>query len=428
MTTTSLHVDAENAAFENSILAHSVEIGPIVSFNLPVSGDENTVFRALSPFFASYVARKSSNFVGREHLFAHIQNFLANNVSGYLTLTGDPGIGKSALLSKLTTLMQCTAFFFVRSDGVTDAKLFHDYLSAALKARFGIEAEADPSTSPSVRLQILFRLAAKALNGNKLIIVIDALDECDDLNARSQLGNVLFLPRDPPPGVFFIVSRRVLDPRVFNIRIETEPDVGNEVCDLMTFEAENRHDVETYLKAYFDEHPIYPWLQRHHLAVTEAVSVLADRSAGNFMYLRHILPYLASHPSDFAPESLPRGLEEYYSGHWRRMVSLHGSDPDNELVLRTAYLLAVAKKPLTAPLLTQMLKIPSAVTAQQLFDRWREFLQDDGNKPTGYRIYHSSFAEFLERQDAVDGAGRWTGAHRTLSSWLLTRLGRRPLG
>ena len=59
----------------------------------------------------------------------------------------------------------------------------------------------------------------------------------------------------------------------------------------------------------------------------ELTAELTERSDGNFMYLVHVLPELASGRLDLRANgpgeglALPQGLRGYYEQHWRSMKS-----------------------------------------------------------------------------------------------------------
>ncbi|MEA5556405.1 hypothetical protein [Nodularia spumigena] len=50
--------------------------------------------------FKTVIADKTQIFCGRKFVFAKIQEFIENNTSGYFTILGDAGMGKSAIAAK----------------------------------------------------------------------------------------------------------------------------------------------------------------------------------------------------------------------------------------------------------------------------------------------------------------------------------------
>ncbi len=113
------------------------------------------------------------------------------------------------------------------------------------------------------------------------------------------------------------------------------------------------------------------------------------------MYLVHVLPEIAA--GRLAPDTadgistLPRGLKNYYQRHWRDMKDI---DPDRFTTFQRPVLcfLAISREPVTLAQLAQWTLLEPGDIAQ-VIRAWREFLNED----TGtYRIYHRSFAEFLD--------------------------------
>lgn len=376
----------------------------------------------LKGFFRDYIADKTAGFVGREHVFAAIQEFLANADCGYLTLLGDPGIGKSSIFCSLTQRMQCGAsFFFIRSDGITRADQFYSHLAEELKLRSEYAATAPGDANPTV-LREWLASAAQSLRGERLVLVVDALDECDEVTRRNSVFNLLHMPRSLPENVFLLLSRRKLHEQEYNIRLETDARTRNEEFDLMGHPAQNRADVTLYLQNYFAAHlGPHPWLQKHGRSTEEGVSALLDSSECNFVYLHHVLPHIAEHPEEFTPTTLPKGLREYYIGHWKRMTAAGMDSPSVRRALRVIYVLAAARKSVSQQTLTDSLPDLEPNALQGAIDQWQEFLHiENGSEGPTYRIYHDSFAGFLTDRDPDRKHMRTASA--TLRDWFIRKL------
>jgi hypothetical protein len=383
-------------------------------------GDVQRGTGGLPSIFADYVEEKTKGFVGRAHVFAHVQEFLTSSSRGYLTIIGEPGIGKSAISCELTRTMSCVAHFFIRSDGITKADQFYTYIGNQLRDRFGIDTTSSLDEAPGIRLKRWLTEAAATLDGDKLVFVVDALDECEEVDKQDRAGNLLYLPRVLPEGVYFLMSRRPLATTESHLRLETEPGVANQELDLRTFSSENRRDVEQYIRAYFNARPAHAWLACHSKSVDEAVALLGERSEDNFMYLRHVLPHLEKNPEDFTPARLPKGLTEYYLGHWDRMTARWRGKQEAESVFDTIYVLAKAQRPMTSGQIEETLPgVPDRLVGT-FIGQWREFLEESGQDEPTFRIYHASFADFLAEQDPIDERGK--KAARLLKGWFLSRL------
>ena len=201
-------------------LADQVRADPTKWITLDSAPQARTI-----PVFADYIADRS-DFVGRDHVFARVQEFLANSPSGYLTIIGEPGIGKTAIACELTRRMSCVVHFFIHSEGMTKANQFYAFIGDQLRERFGIDTTSGIDDEPGLRLKRWLLDAAELLDEDKLIFVVDALDECDEVDKDDRAGNLLFLPRLLPKGVYFVLTRRPLDPTHHHIRLETEPSIA----------------------------------------------------------------------------------------------------------------------------------------------------------------------------------------------------------
>ncbi len=375
----------------------------------------------LPPELAYYIESRTKGFVGREGVFKRIESFLATERCGYLMIVGDPGIGKTAIMAQFARRNECIAHFFRQPEKITSLAHFLTTVGEQFERRFAFE------TGPAAREGALVQWiaqAAKRLDGERLLLVIDALDEFEPDVAKAQDGsNILGLPRDLPEGVFVLLSCRDLSEDKFP-RLSTAGQVGNETLSLVASSPDNLNDVERYVRAHFDGCPEHPWLKHHNLLPEQAVLLLVDRSEGNFMYLTHILPALLNRPAEIVPKELPKGLEDYYRQHWDKMMLLGAQVSDGAaMVFDVIYVLAVSRTPTTAEQMAGILRSKDVPAVSKLINQWREFLQASKveEKPF-YRIYHSSFSDFLAKKDNVKDAGaRARRAHSMIYQWLKSK-------
>jgi len=116
------------------------------------------------------------------------------------------------------------------------------------------------------------------------------------------------------------------------------------------------------------------------------------------MYLVYVLRDIArgrlTKDSVGAINALPRGLKSYYQRHWREMKA---ADPDRFTAYQRPVLcfLAISREPVTVAQLAQWTHLERGEITGVIHE-WREFLNPDDDR---YRIYHRSFAEFLEGEE-----------------------------
>jgi hypothetical protein len=91
--------------------------------------------RAIPIGFRSIIADRTRDFVGREWVFAEIDRWLADPEGPpFFLITGEPGIGKSAIAARLTQVRDLAAYHFciARQAPTTDARTFVRSLSLQL--------------------------------------------------------------------------------------------------------------------------------------------------------------------------------------------------------------------------------------------------------------------------------------------------------
>jgi hypothetical protein len=174
----------------------------------------------------------------------------------------------------------------------------------------------------------------------------------------------------------------------------------------MRYEFQNQQDVQKYIRQRIRKSQrLQAWIHRQRLNDQEFVTTLADKSESNFEYLRHVLPAVEKGEyQDLNIENLPQGLENYYQEHWERMVT--NADLLLEVKIKIVYLLGVAREPVSRGWIVKRLATQNPIPVVQVLKEWDQFLREqpvDGE--TRYSLYHSSFRDFLYRQDIVQAAG-----------------------
>ena len=358
---------------------------------------------------------RTRDFVGRGYIFAEIETFLTNNLAGYFTVEGEPGIGKSAILAQFVKQTGSVAHFNVRGQGITTASQFLEDICAQLITRFGLPYASLPPAATrdgAFLARLLEEAAARLDDDSRLTIVVDALDEVDGSDREA---NVLFLPLDLPDRVYFILSRRPTS-LAFSVRSPHRVlKLGQEYAE------EGIQDVaEFVLRRATATSGLQSWLAEHKLTPQRFSSELAQKSRGNFMYVHYILPDIEKgRYEDLTLSELPVGLEEYYNDHWRRMGMRESPLP--RMKIRVVYVLSVVTHPVSRNLIVSFGSDAKTsldeLTVQEVLDDWEQFLhQVRDNGVTRYSIYHSSFRDFLQDKELVQASGENLGSlHRSIA-------------
>lgn len=380
-----------------------------------VVGDYSTVFqsfgedkRPVSSFirsaqFRSLVDERARDFMGRDFVFEGVRQALAGEEfpSGYVMIRGEPGIGKTAIAAMLVLRGSYVHHFNIAPENIRSPRQFLENVCAQLIVRYQLDYPTLPPQAgddSGFLSQLLTEAADRSRQRDELpvVVVVDALDEAEDTGSAPS-ANRLFLPRALPPGVFFVVTSR--EEADYHLDVDHLTEIW-----LRDDDPANQRDVARYIEAFIERHPqamgerIRAWGLESDAFVTEMTTL----SEGNFMYLVYVLPEIAagrlSHEREDGIGGLPRGLKGYYQRHWRDMKD---ADPGRFSAFQRPVLcfLAICREPVTIPQLMEWTHLEPGDLNSVITD-WREFLNEDsGSRPSHYRIYHRSFAEFLDAEE-----------------------------
>jgi hypothetical protein len=369
----------------------------------------STLIRAQD--FSSLIAERTRAFTGREHVFAAIRASLADEdfPSGYILLRGEPGIGKTAILSQLVKRMVLVHHFNVAPLGIRSPQAFLANTCAQLIVRYGLDYASLPpeATQDGGFLSRLLAEVAEKPENRPVVVAVDALDEAEAVGLPPG-ANRLFLPQALPQGAYFVLStREEADSRLL---VDSRRDIHMRDND-----PQNLKDVEEFILEYIEsnrecmDRRIAEW----RLTEDDFVAGLVDKSEGNFMYLVHVLRDIAKGGLTATTVNditeLPQGLQGYYSHHWNDMRS---SDQESFRMYQqpVVCLLATAREPVSFRQLLAWTKhfwmrqqwdvaALDPTIVQNVLTAWQEFLNGeavDGER--FYRVYHASFQEFLANE------------------------------
>lgn len=369
--------------------------------------------------FETLVEERTRNFVGRHFIFNAVDEIIENAdfPSGYVFIKGEPGVGKTALIAQLVKERGYVHHFNIRSQGITSTSAFLKNICAQLIVLYRLnysELPAESDRDGGFLSNLL--LEASAQSDQPIVILVDALDEAEDSDFASQFGtNKLLLPSVLPNRVFFIVTtREQSDDRLL---IDRE-----EFLYLRDDDPQNLADVKLYIENYLLEHSVQmnAALSKWGIGHNDFVELLTEKSQGNFMYLVHVLRDIrdaklnATNIDDL--RNLPAGLKNYYRYHWSRMRERDERifDKMYEPVVCT---LAAAKEPISLIKICEITNLP-LTAAKRVLDDWREFLNESetGANELLYRLYHSSFRDFLDEEIKL------TSYHRLIARRMIDKI------
>lgn len=342
------------------------------------------------------------HFVGREWLIAEVDAFLRDHDRGYFILEAEAGLGKTTFLAWLIKQRRYIHHFTELTPGLDGmerglnnlaAQLVLTYHLKAHKAEWGLPGFA---TRPDFLHRLLKLAAEQRQEGEKVVVVVDALDEAGMLPGQ----NVLGLPKVLPEGVYIIVSQRPV-PVTVQADTATTPRC---IFQLAAGSAENQNDMRRFLKGAATWPGIDRALRERSYTTEQFTATLLDKCRGVWIYLHfmiHEIERRERSPLDL--DALPDGMTQYYARYWRCWR-------DTDKWYQT-YL----------PLLTTMAAVQEAVTVEELVgwasvtmckeelhsllsEQWRPFIAPVCHAgQTRYRFYHKTLQEFFAGQVDLGG-------------------------
>ncbi|HMQ29377.1 MAG TPA: ATP-binding protein [Chloroflexaceae bacterium] len=359
----------------------------------------------LETVFAELIDERTRDFIGREYIFEEIDQVINSPLftSGYIEITGEPGIGKTALLAQLIKMRKYAFYFNSVSREIVSTKKFIENICKQLDGKYelnGVSKEIPSETGEYSNF--LFRVlesASRKSRTNNIVIAIDALDEA---NEAKSFTNRLALPPTLPQGVFIIVTTR--PERSKQLNSETVNPIS-----LRQNDSRNRIDVQRYIDWFLEKHNenMDPCLLRWSINRQDFIDVLLEASEGNFMYLKLVLPDIAS--GKFTKDNvsggsfkLPKGLEGYYWQQWKR---LQKEEPESFNSRDRRVICQIGIQPVSVTELAQVTKLPRH-EIMIVIDKWFQYITSDRDSSGQlvYRLYHHSFYEFLREYIGLEEA------------------------
>jgi hypothetical protein len=341
--------------------------------------------------FSAYIAERTQGFTGRQWVLAKIDHWLSRpDAPRFFIITGQPGIGKSALAARLTQTHDLAAYHFciARRAETIDPLYFVQAVSQQLSrlagfARgilkqgeihlrteqhvqqasdsqvIGVQIERLVVQAPSAAAAFTHTVSAplQALYGEgfdqQLLLLVDALDEAVQHSGRETIVDLLANAQGLPAKVRFLLTSR---PEGAALRHFEEREIP--YLSLDAGGKENLADARQYVSQQVTSSgELHARLAGQKIEAEAFTEQVVTASRGNFLYLVWLLRAVAdgSQPLD-ALDDLPQGLDGVYREFLRtRTVGRDIRGPWRGLYRRLLGVLAAAQAKLPATNLAALL-------------------------------------------------------------------------
>jgi hypothetical protein len=385
--------------------------------------------------FSDLIAMHHRNFTGRQWVFAKIDRWLADHTAPqFFVITGEPGIGKTAIAAQVTRRRELAAMHFciarqadtidplnftrslsyqcIRIDGFATG-ILHDagtHIQGIVHVRenYGqaiaihidnLMVQSDSATVAFNRTVIvpLKKLYATGID-QQLLILVDALDEAVQHHGRETIVDLLANAQGLPPQVRFLLTSRPESAALRHFEALQIPylllDAGGK---------ENLQDVQEYVHHQLEiSEPLQSRLAEQHMPPQQLVDWVTTASRGNFLYVTLLLPDIARGTQRFDTfATLPQGLDSIYREFLRtRKIGRHLDQ------WRTSYrpvmgILAVAQDTLTRDQLTKYTGRSKQIITD-ILQELNQFLDPIQANRDMYRLYHQSITDFLQDEERAE--------------------------
>jgi len=275
----------------------------------------------------SFISRLSATYIRNEENFDILTNFAKDPSSRYLVVTGESGLGKSALMANWSKEhLEGDDFivipYFSSNGGNQAHTSILKYLITEICERFGFQ---EPSGSESEKIDKLF--GQISLRNERIVFVFDAINQIADIGTAKMLG---WLPA-PPDNVKYVFTT-LEDDRTMKVFLDRKYPVIH--LKHLTIEQKNSL-VNSYLKDNFGK----------KLKPEQVMRIVSEPQCQNTLVLKSLLDELVSNG---AYETLDSQIDSFLNctsvtEFYERVIERFETDFGREFVRKVLCLIAVSR-------------------------------------------------------------------------------------
>jgi WD40 repeat protein len=359
--------------------------------------------------FAAFLNVKRRDFCGREWLFQEIEAWRQSSDEPALLITGDPGVGKSAVVSELVHLNpggQVLAYHCCMADTPETLKPSRFVRSLAAMIASKLDGYAVKLSEPAVEealsdgrcrddpasafeegiLNPLQSLPAPE-EGVRYLLV-DALDESLLHEGAPGIVNLLSSRLDRLPPWMRIVATTRKEPSVLT-RLR-----GLQARELDAQDSRNMADVALFVDKRFRTPKLDECLAATSRSLAEAREVLLTKAEGNFLYAQQALEGLERGLHSFDRlDDLPAGLSGLYLDFFERNFRDASTYAHVRSILEVV---TAAAEPLSELHLAAATGVDPDDELAPVLRRLAPYLPEREGR---YALYHKSFNDWLTSRE-----------------------------
>ena len=401
-----------------------------------MTGTVATQVKAIA--FDRDIERLTEGFTGREWVFEEIDRWLQQGNERFFILTGEPGIGKSAIAARLTQIRDdVAAYHFCRAgdvETVRPARILRS-LAAQLGEHLPDYGQALANTIKPVHLRIEVNINIGSMTGSQVTgVYIENLKESDpenelDILIRAPLEELqkMYAERQQAQPALAVILIDSLDEAVTTTgtnlvklltQLSKSTSLPSWVRFIMTSRPERRvlrgfeplkpyhlretsdeslADIRRYVEDRVDQPALQNRLQVNQVQPQTLITEITNLSHGNFLYTTLLLNDIeAGRQALDNLAALPKSLDDIYHGFLSRFSEEDWSDRYKPIF----GVLTVAQEPISEKQISNFTKIDSEDVrdsiriARQFFD-----VEVNEQQKETYSIFHQSLRDYLLDED-----------------------------